>query len=161
MALADAVNGYFDLAKPWVLAKSDDPDDELHCIVCTQLLEGFRLLTIYLKPVLPALAAEVEAFLGLPPQRWADLDVPLAPGAADRPYRHLMRRVETKQLDALFEPAAPAAAPAVATAAAPSTDAAIEPIAPTIKIDDFGRIDLRIARIVRAEKVEGSTSCCG
>ncbi len=169
MELADATNGFFDLAKPWLLAKSNDPADRLHLHrVCTQTLECFRVLTIYLKPFLPTLAADAEAFLGLPPQQWSDLDVPLKPGASIRPYRHLMQRVDAKQLDALFETAqaappaaasaaesAPAATPAV-VATSSSADA-IEAIAPTITIDDFGRIDLRIARIVRAEKVEGST----
>jgi methionyl-tRNA synthetase len=112
------------------------------------------VLTIYLKPFLPKLAADVEAFLGLPPQQWSDIDVPLAPGAAVSPYRHLMGRVDPKQLDALFEPAeAPPGSKAPASPAA----TAVEAIAPTITIDDFGKIDLRIARIVQAERVEGST----
>ena len=160
MELADATNGFFDMAKPWLLAKSGDPADRLHLHrVCTQTLECFRVLTIYLKPILPALAAEAEAFLGLPPQQWADIDIPLAPGASVQPYRHLMARVDPKMLEALFEPAAgtspqPAVgAPSEATARSP----AIEPIAETIGIDDFAKIDLRVARIVSAEVVAGST----
>ena len=154
MELADATNGFFDMAKPWLLAKSADPADRLHLHrVCTQTLECFRVLTIYLKPILPKLAAEAETFLGLPPQQWADIDVPLAPGAVIRPYQHLMARVDPKRLDELFEPAAidvPVAAPVPAT---PD----IEPIGDTVGIDDFAKIDLRIARIVSAENVEGST----
>jgi methionyl-tRNA synthetase len=147
MELADATNGFFDMAKPWLLAKSNDPADRLHLHrVCTQTLECFR--------VLPKLAADAEAFLNLPPQRWADLDVPLAPGASVRPYQHLMARVDPKQLEALFEPTQSTPPAVVAPAANP---ASIEEIAPTITIDDFGRIDLRIARIVNAEPVEGST----
>ncbi|MEO8937671.1 MAG: methionine--tRNA ligase, partial [Burkholderiaceae bacterium] len=105
MELADATNGFFDMAKPWLLAKSNDPADRLHLHrVCTQTLECFRVLTIYLKPILPALALEAEAFLGLPPQQWADIETPLVPGAQIHPYRHLMARVDPKMLEALFEP---------------------------------------------------------
>ena len=161
MELADATNGFFDMAKPWLLAKSADSEDRRHLHrVCTQTLECFRVLTIYLKPILPALAREAETFLGLPPQQWADLDIPLAPGATIRGYRHLMARVDPKVLDALFDSTPPAAAVDTATADAtdvPAVAAEIEPIAETIGIDDFSRIDLRIARIVAAEKVEGST----
>ncbi|MET0382955.1 MAG: methionine--tRNA ligase subunit beta, partial [Burkholderiaceae bacterium] len=112
--------------------------------VCSACIEAFRLLTIYLKPVLPALARRVEAFLQVPELSFAD-----AAGAlgAHRigPYTHLMQRVDAKLLDALFEPA-PAAV------AAPGG----EVIAPEIKIEDFAKLDLRIARIVGAEKVDGS-----
>ncbi len=155
MELADATNGFFDMAKPWLLAKSTDPADRLHLHrVCTQTLECFRVLTIYLKPILPQLAREAEAFLGLPPQQWSDIDIPLAPGAAVHPYKHLMARVDPKMLEALFESAPGLATPAPEPlAAAP----AIEPIAETITIDDFNTIDLRIARIVSAEMVVGST----
>ena len=164
MELADATNGFFDMARPWLLAKSDDPADREHLHrVLTQTLECFRVLTIYLKPFLPKLAADVEAFLGLPPQQWRDLDVPLAGGASILPYRHLMARVDEKQLDALFEPTQAALAALAVVAGAPSSAPAssstgtIEAIAPTITIDDFARLDLRIARIVNAEKVDGST----
>jgi len=159
MELADATNGFFDMAKPWQLAKSSDPSDRLHLHrICTQTLECFRVLTVYLKPFLPKLAVDAEAFLGLPPQQWADIDVPLAPGATIQPYKHLMARVDMKQLDALFEPAI--MTPASVTMTEPSSsmpESTIEDIAPTITIDDFGKIDLRIAHIVKAEKVEGST----
>ncbi len=159
MELADATNGFFDMAKPWLLAKSNEPADRLHLHrVCTQTLECFRVLTIYLKPILPQLATEAEAFLGLPPQQWSDIDVPLAPDAVVHPYTHLMARVDPKMLDALFEsvPTAAAAVAPVAETLAP-VESAIEPIAETITIDDFAKIDLRIARIVAAEKVDGST----
>ena len=170
MELADATNGFFDMAKPWVLAKSTDPGDRPHLHrVCTQTLECFRVLTLYLKPFLPDLARQAEAFLGIPPQQWSDIDNALVPGARIRPYSHLMGRVDPKQLDALFEPAvaAPptqAAAPVVAEVAAPAEAApiaveagAIAAIGDTIAIDDFAKIDLRVAKIVAAEKVDGST----
>ena len=157
MELADATNGFFDLAKPWLLAKSTDPADRLHLHrVCTQTLECFRVLTIYLKPILPQLATEAEAFLGLPPQQWSDIDVPLAPGASVQPYKHLMARVDPTMLEALFDSVPTAAATPVPELPA-AVEAAIEPIAETITIDEFAKIDLRVARIVAAEKVDGST----
>ena len=137
MELADATNGFFDMAKPWLLAKSTDPADREHLHrVLTQTLECFRVLTIYLKPFLPKLAGDVETFLGLLPQQWRDLDVPLVPGARIQPYRHLMARVDEKQLDALFEPAQAAqAANAAAASAATKTNGAAN------GRDDKGRID--------------------
>ena len=154
MALADRVNAYVDQNKPWELAKKEGMDARLHD-VCTVCIEAFRILTIYLKPVLPKLAADVAVFLILPPENFADALKPLGMGAQIGQYQHLMQRVDAKQLDALFEP--PADAPA-ASEAAPATDApGGEPLAPTITIDDFAKIDLRIAKIVACEKVEGST----
>ena len=181
MELADATNGFFDMAKPWMLAKSTDPADRPHLHrVCTQTLECFRVLTIYLKAFLPRLASEAEAFLGLGAQQWSDLDTPLVPGARINAYKHLMARVDPKLLDALFEPAEVQAAPPVsfappnpstvaneaaheATAAAGpviainAASTSIEAVGETIVIDDFAKIDLRVAKIVAAEKVDGST----
>ncbi|WP_140629853.1 methionine--tRNA ligase [Methylibium rhizosphaerae] len=143
MLLADRVNEYVDQNKPWELAKQQGQDARLHD-VCTVCIEAFRLLTIYLKPVLPALAAQVEAFLKVPPLTFEHVAQRLgAHGIGE--YRHLMQRVDPKLLDALFEPAA-------VEAEKPGG----EDIAPVITIDDFGKIDLRIARIVNAEHVEGS-----
>ena len=167
MLLADRVNEYVDQNKPWELAKQDGMDARLHD-VCTTCIEAFRLLTIALKPVLPALAAQVEAFLNVAPFTFDCAQKTLGAGHAIGQYQHLMQRVDIKQLDALFElPAAIEAAPAKSKAsansvaqAAPSLDANApggEAIAPTIAIDDFAKIDLRIARIVRCEAVEGST----
>jgi methionyl-tRNA synthetase len=145
MLLADRVNEYVDQNKPWDLAKQG-MDTRLQQ-VCSVCIEAFRLLTIYLKPVLPALAAKVEAFLKVAPLSYADVEIPLGAHAIGT-YQHLMQRVDTKQLDALFE--APAAPPV--EAAAPGGEA----IAPVIGIEDFAKIDLRIAKIVDAEEVEGS-----
>lgn len=143
MALADRVNGYVDQHKPWELARQAGAEAVLHD-VCTVCVEAFRLLTIYLKPVLPALAARVEGFLRVPPLAWAD--APRALGAHRiGEYQHLMQRVDPRQLAALLEP--PAAA-----AVLPGGEA----LAAEIGIDDFARIDLRIARIVDAAVVEGS-----
>jgi methionyl-tRNA synthetase len=150
MALADRVNAYVDQNKPWELVKDPSLSERLHD-VCTTCLEAFRLLTAMLKPVLPATAERVEAFLRCAPLDFDNARQPLGAGHAIEPYSHLMQRVDAKTLDALFEPAAaPAAAP---SAPAPGG----EPIAPTITIDDFAKVDLRIARIVACERVEGST----
>jgi methionyl-tRNA synthetase len=150
MALADRVNAYVDQNKPWELVKDPSLSERLHD-VCTTCLEAFRLLTAMLKPVLPATAERVEAFLRCAPLDFDNARQPLGAGHAIEPYSHLMQRVDAKTLDALFEPAAaPAAAP---SAPAPGG----EPIAPTITIDDFAKVDLRIARIIACERVEGST----
>ncbi|MDM0015999.1 methionine--tRNA ligase [Variovorax saccharolyticus] len=151
MGLADKVNEYVDQNKPWELAKKEGMEARLHD-VCSTCIEAFRLLTIYLKPVLPALAAEVEAFLASGPLLFADAARLLGAGHEIRDYKHLMQRVDAKQLDQLFEAPEPAAAPAAATELPGG-----EGIAPTITIDDFAKIDLRIARIVACQKVEGST----
>jgi methionyl-tRNA synthetase len=147
MALADRVNEYVDANKPWEIAKQAGRDAVLQD-VCSVCIEAFRLLTIYLKPVLPALAAQVEAFLQVEPLDFKAADRALGAHAIGN-YQHLMQRVDPKLLDALFEPPS-----------APEPDKVIpggEDIAPEIKIDDFARVDLRIARIVKAEAVEGST----
>jgi methionyl-tRNA synthetase len=144
MLLADRVNGYVDQNKPWELAKKPGQDAVLHD-VCTVCIEAFRLLTIYLKPVVPALAAQVEAYLMLDPMTFTDAALAIGANSRIGEYKHLMQRVDPSQLDALF------AAP-VAEVLPPGG----EPLAPEIKIDDFAKVDLRIARIVEAEHVEGS-----
>ncbi len=153
MALADQVNAYVDANKPWELAKQAGQEERLHD-VCTTCIEAFRLLTLYLKPVLPALAAQVEAFLKVGPLQWADAAAALGAGHAIGEYKHLMQRADPKVLEQLFTPPTPAAPPAAE--AAPALPGG-EALAPTITIDDFARIDLRIAKIVACEKVEGST----
>ncbi|RZJ59280.1 MAG: methionine--tRNA ligase subunit beta, partial [Acidovorax sp.] len=154
MLLCDRVNSYVDANKPWELAKQDGMDARLQD-VCTTCIEAFRLLTIYLKPMLPAVAAQVEAFLNVQPLQFADAGQLLGAGHTIGQYQHLMQRVVPEQLEALFEPPAPAtpAPAATETVAAPGG----EELAPTIGIDDFTKIDLRIALIVNCEPVEGST----
>ncbi|HJV96908.1 MAG TPA: methionine--tRNA ligase subunit beta, partial [Albitalea sp.] len=147
MLLADRVNEYVDLHKPWELAKKPGHDAVLHD-VCTVCIEAFRLLTIYLKPVLPALATQVEAFLRIPALTFADAARALGPHTIGE-YKHLMQRVDPKLLDALFEPPP---APAASQAALPGGEA----LAPEIAIDDFAKVDLRIARIVECARVDGS-----
>jgi methionyl-tRNA synthetase len=150
MDQADAINSYVDANKPWELAKDPANDAKLQ-EVCSRLLEAFRILTVYLKPVLPTLAANVEALLNIAPLQWSHVGTALPHGHKVNPYSHLMTRVEAKMLDALFEPPAQAATAEPATAAA-----SIEPIDAEIKIDDFSKVDLRIAKIVNCEHVEGS-----
>ncbi|MDH4450304.1 MAG: methionine--tRNA ligase [Rhodoferax sp.] len=167
MLLADKVNAYVDQNNPWDLAKDVANNQALHQ-VCSVLINTFAALTRYLAPVLPGLAQAVQGFVGVDMQQWnvaGDVQ-------AIQPYQHLMQRVTPEQLDALFEvkEVAAAAEPATATAtakkAAKPAAAAIpadpnapggEALAPTISIDDFAKIDLRIAKIVHCEAVEGST----
>ncbi len=178
MALADKVNAFVDANKPWELAKQDDKAAELHG-VCTTCVQAFRLLTAALKPVLPDLAVKVEAFLMCEPLTFANATQLLPAGHVIAPYSHLMQRVDEKKLDTLLgvdtDPSAAsetaagvAKTPKSATKKALVTDSigpdAIksdtpggEPIAATIGIDDFVKIDLRIARIDSCTAVEGST----
>jgi methionyl-tRNA synthetase len=136
MLLADRVNEYVDQHKPWELAKHDAQRAALHD-VCTVCIEAFRVLTIYLKPILPALAERVQAWLHVGALDFADAQRSL--GA---------HRMDPDKLDALFE------APALPAALAPAPGG--EAIAPQIGIDDFAKVDLRIAQIVVAEVVPGS-----
>ena len=151
MLLADKVNAYVDQNKPWDLAKDVANNQALHQ-VCSVLINTFAALTRYLAPVLPGLAKAVEGFVGQSMQQW---DV-AGDVQAITPYQHLMQRVTPEQLDALFEPPAPvdSTQPATETVA---TVPGGEAIAPTITIDDFAKIDLRIAKIVECAAVEGST----
>jgi methionyl-tRNA synthetase len=166
MLLADEVNAYVDAQKPWELAKDRLRDKELQQ-VCTTLIRAFSSITKYLAPVLPQVANSVEALTGVSFKNWnARLDI-----KAIQPYQHLMQRVTPEQLDALFEvketpalssptqaaPKSVAKAKAQATVPADPNAPGGSPIAPTINIDDFVKIDLRIAKIVNCEAVEGST----
>jgi methionyl-tRNA synthetase len=146
MLLADKVNAYVDQNKPWELAKQEGMDARLHD-VCTACIESFRLLALQLKPVLPALAAQVESFLNVAPFTFDTAQTLLGAGHRINAYQHLMQRVDIKQLESLFE------AP---EAAVPARVPGGEEIAPTISIDDFAKVDLRIAEIVNCEPVEGS-----
>ncbi|WP_284336825.1 methionine--tRNA ligase [Comamonas sp. NoAH] len=148
MLLCDKVNSYVDANKPWELARQEGMDARLQD-VCSTCIEAFRLLTIYLKPLLPAVATQVEAFLNVTALQFADADSLLGAGHSIGKYEHLMQRVVIEQLDALFEPPAAPVAEAVKPGG--------EEIAPTITIDDFAKIDLRIAKIVECKAVEGST----
>jgi methionyl-tRNA synthetase len=182
MAIADRINKDFDAHQPWILAKDPESFPELQD-VCSRALQGFKFLTVLLAPVLPQVAERVARELfGLDrPFVWSDAEV--LPTRIN-PYHHLMTRVDPKQLDALFgiesEPAkgnagkaqgkpgaaSPKAKGAQGTTAAPAaaggtpagaaSTAAGDAAPATITIDDFKKIDLRVARIANAEHVEGS-----
>ena len=148
MELADLVNEYVDEKKPWELTKHPEKAEELHH-VSSVALECFRLLTLCLKPVLPATAERVENFLSIAPLAWADAAKHLSSADPIKPYQHLMQRVDMeKQLNVLVPEKAPEPEPAVPGG---------EPIAPEVTIDDFSKVDLRVAKIVKCEEVEGST----
>ena len=148
MLLCDKVNSYVDANKPWELAKQEGMDARLQD-VCSTCIEAFRVLTIYLAPMLPAVASQVASFLQVAPLRWSDAAQALGAGHTIGQYQHLMQRVTPEQLEALFEP------PPAPVVQAPKPGG--EEIAPTIGIDDFAKIDLRIAKIVECQAVQGST----
>jgi methionyl-tRNA synthetase len=174
MEIADMVNGNIAAYEPWVLSKSAATDEESRkklARICAAAIAAFKALTLFLKPILPKLASDVEAYLRCPPLDWSVMTLPLE-GDVERggykflptghqfgTFKHLMTRVEPKQLDALFESAQPtAAAPAPAPAAKPQAEpAAAAAAAPgEITVDDFARMDIRIAKILAAEAVEGA-----
>lgn len=148
MELADTINEFVDREKPWELSKDPARAADLQR-VSSIALEGFRMLTLMLKPVLPATAERVEAFLSIEPMTWADMDKPLSSANLVQPFKHLMQRVDMeKQLDVLVPEKAPEPEPVL-----PGGEA----IAPECTIDDFTKCDLRVAKIVRCQAVEGST----
>lgn len=157
MALADQVNQYVDHHQPWKLAKQGGRERELH-VVCTMLINAFRLLTLYLKPILPKLAQRAEEFLNIAPLAWRDATHLLPPAHPINPYEHLMTRIDGKQIEALLAANRETMAPA-ADAHSPQRHAqhqAGEKAAQQITIDEFTKVDLRIARIVEATHVEGA-----
>jgi len=158
MRLADVANLYIAEHKPWEMAKQGDRETDLHT-VCSTALTLFRDLTLYLKPVLPKLAEQVEAFLNIPDLTWTDDWSPLAAGHTINEYRHLMTRIDPKQVEAMVEENQQSLEPAPAPAPARHAEHqqhTIAPIAETISIDDFSKVDLRVARIANAEHVEGA-----
>lgn len=148
MELADTINEFVDQEKPWELSKDPARSADLQR-VSSVALEGFRMLTLMLKPVLPATAARVEAFLSIAPMNWDDMDKPLSSANIVQPFKHLMQRVDMeKQLDVLVPEKAPEPEPVL-----PGGEA----IAPECTIDDFLKCDLRVAKIVKCQTVDGST----
>ena len=171
MAFADTVNARFDAAAPWKLVKEGKAD--LAAEVSSEAIQMFRVIGACLKPVMPGVATEVEKFLRCEPLDFDNAATPLAVGHQIGDYTHLMQRVTLEQLDALFEPPAEqiraqaatelvakeavgAPSPQPSSAGGRGSDPGGEAIAPTITIDDFAKIDLRIAKIVNCEAVEGS-----
>ncbi len=152
--LLDDINLYIDTNKPWELAKLNAKNEELH-EVCSTALTFFWYVTVMLRPVMPALASQIQRFMNLSDDQmtWNQYNA-LPTDHKINDYQHLMQRVDIKQLEALFEAPTPIEPPQVA---AESTAPGGEEIAPTIGIEDFAKIDLRIAKIVNCEAVEGSS----
>ncbi|MBC7603812.1 MAG: methionine--tRNA ligase subunit beta, partial [Ramlibacter sp.] len=157
MAFADDVNLRFDTAAPWKLVKEGRAEEAT--AICADCLQMFKVMTACLKPVLPALAQQAEKFLGYAPLDWSNAAEPMPEGHTVSKYEHLMQRVDVKQLDALFDATADAGMPPPqpSPGGGGSELPGGEAIAPTITIDDFMKIDLRIAKIVECKAVEGST----
>lgn len=152
MALADIVNEYVDANKPWELAKQEGQDARLH-EVCSELINAFTMLTAYLAPVLPQTAANAAKFLNLEAITWANTRDTLGEHAINK-YEHLMQRVEQKQVDDLIE----ANKQSIAAAAAPAAEESkYEKVAEQASFDDFMKIDMRVAKVLNCEAVEGST----
>lgn len=152
MALADIVNEYVDANKPWELAKQEDQDARLH-EVCSELINAFTMLTAYLAPVLPKVAENAAKFLNLEAITWANTRKTLGEHAINK-YEHLMQRVEQKQVDDLIE----ANKQSIAAAAAPAAEESkYEKVAEQASFDDFMKIDMRVAKVLNCEAVEGST----
>jgi len=163
-ALADLANKYVEENAPWKLVKTDP---EAARGVLTAALEIGRILTIYLKPILPDFAARVETCLALRPQQWANVQDAMSPHVI-LPFEHLVQRVEAKQVQAMIEESKPVIkpedkkpevavqAPAATAAAAPVAAGPAEPLAATISFDQFMTVDLRIGKVISAEAVAGS-----
>ncbi len=154
MRLADVANGFVAEKAPWVMAK-DNAQSEALQQVCSDALEMFRLLTLYLKPILPKLAEQIEAFLNVLPLDWPAVNSSLPAGHAIKSYEHLITRIDPKQIEAMTE-ANKETMQATTTPAAPVASAPAAEEASYISIDDFTKVDLRIARIVDANHVEGA-----
>jgi methionyl-tRNA synthetase len=164
MSLADRINQYFDQKKPWEIAKRNDLDSRARLQdICSDCLLAFYRLSIYLSPVLPKTGKQVAALFGLKRTfQWSDLEVsPIAIPKTITPYEHLISRVDPKQITALVEAnketlqvtttIPPSPLPPLPEGAGKSTGASAQ-----ITIDDFNKVDLRIAKIVNAEPIEGA-----
>ncbi len=164
----DAVNEHFDQMKPWEVAKDESKREFLQNL-CTGYLEAFRILTLYLKPVIPVVAARVESFLNIPPLSYADLERGLKAGHKVEPYTHLMTRLNRKDLDLLIE----ANKEALSTERKDSAQSAksdkvkadkekstqekgAQAAGDYITIDDFAKVDLRLGKVLECDFLEGS-----
>ena len=146
MGLADQANQYIDEHKPWVMAKTQGQEAQI-VAVCSQGLNMFRVLMGLLKPVLPQLAERAEAFLAAGPLTWSALDTPLTGHTIER-FKPLLKRVEPAAVEKMLDESKSAAAPPPGTP--------FEPLEDEIDISAFAQIDLRVARVVAAEHVEGA-----
>ncbi len=168
MKLADDTNRWLAEFKPWELSKrlsepahsADNGDNSTLHEICSAALECFRLLTLLLKPILPVVAKDSEKFLNIAPLSWQHVNSHLPLGHQINEYKHLMTRVDQRQIDAMIEANKQTLEPATDTHSptrhAEAQQHAIAPVAETISIDEFSKVDLRVARIVNAEHVEGA-----
>ncbi len=148
MNLADRINQHVDEKRPWELAKEPSQEAALQWF-CTLYLELFRVLTIYLKPVLPILAKQAEHFLSINSLNWNSINSPLPPGHIINEYKHLLTRIEPKQVETLIEAN-------TENLQIPDKSKPMNPDSEKISIEDFSKIDLRVARITKAENVDGA-----
>jgi len=156
MALADRANQYIDREKPWIMAREPGRERDVQA-VCTQGLNAFRSLVTWLKPVLPHLAAEAEAFLRCPPLTWEDAATPLLDHEIG-PFEPLMQRVDPVAVQALLDASRDSLEkkPVPAQPASLAGDATAADGPPEIGIEDFMKVDLRVARILAADYVDGA-----
>jgi methionyl-tRNA synthetase len=151
MALADLANRYIDEHKPWQLAKEAGREAEVHAI-CTQGVNLFRVLMTYLAPILPFTADRASGFLAVPLDNWQDMHQPLL-GSSINTFQALLQRIDPLRITAIVEASKASLQP---TREAPIPASSVEPVAAAIDIKAFQQIDLRVARILKAEAVEGS-----
>lgn len=153
MALADQANAWIADKAPWALNKQEGKQQEVQAI-CTMAINLFRLLIITLKPVLPALAEKAENYLNIAPLTWADSQAPLANGHTVNEFKPLMTRIEQEQVNAMIE----ASKEDLKAENAPKGNGELikEPLAPEIEFDAFAAVDIRVAKIIKAQPVEGA-----
>lgn len=157
MALADECNRYVEANQPWALVKTDPAKAKT---VLTAIINASRILTLYVKPILPVFAEKIERMLNIPPLMFADAEAVLENHPV-KPYERLIERVDKQKVDAMIEESKPIDAPAPSTAASQSSTPACpvalpEPLAPECTVEDFQKVDLRVARITKAAAVEGA-----
>ena len=155
MALADIVNEYVDANKPWELAKQEGMEARLH-EVCSELINAFKILTTYLAPVLPNVAAQAAEFLNVPQLDWSHTASTLPANHVIHQYQHLMQRIEEKQVNDLIEANKQSIQAAAEKQPAPAA-AGYEPVAPQCSFDDFVKVDMRVAKVLNCQAVEGSS----
>ncbi len=154
MTLADKANQFIDEQKPWVLAKESGREQAVQN-VCSTGLNLFKVLTAYLKPVLPVMAGNVEQFFNIDPLTWSNYHTPLTNHRINK-FKPLMTRVEQEKIDAMLNDAGKQTGQAKPKTTKSATETTMEPIASTIQYEDFAKLDLRIAKILDARPVEGA-----
>ncbi|NND82761.1 MAG: methionine--tRNA ligase [Gammaproteobacteria bacterium] len=154
MALADRANQFIDENKPWELIKDETQQQRVH-EVCTSGINAFRYLCIYLQPVLPALVAEAEQFLNVKPLKWSDLQSELLDHQINK-FKPLMTRIESEPVEKMIEDSKASMTPPQSNNPDPDSPLGQDPISAEINFDDFAKLDLRVALISKAERVEGA-----